>query len=73
MDSAKNLEENLDDFKKITVALAKIDEKISEENQAIILLNSLPESFKDIKVAIKYGRDSLTLEDVIRNSIVSSW
>ena len=65
MDSLKNLEENLDDFKKIIVALANIDEKISEENQAIILLNSLPESFKDIKVAIKYGRDSLTLEDIL--------
>lgn len=29
MDSSKNLEDNLDDFKKITVSLANIDEKIS--------------------------------------------
>ena len=65
MDSSKNLEENLDDFKKITVSLANIDEKISEENQAIILLNSLPESYKELKAAIKYGRDSLTLDDVL--------
>ena len=56
MDSSKNLEENLDDFKKITVGLANIDEKVSKENQAIILLNSLPDSYKDIKAAIKYGR-----------------
>ena len=65
MDSSKSLEENLDDFKKITVALANIDEKISDENQAIIILNSLPDMYKDLKSAIKYGRDSLSLEDVL--------
>ena len=65
MDSSKSLEENLDDFKKITVALANIDEKISYENQAIIILNSLPDMFRDLKSAIKYGRDSLSLEDVL--------
>ncbi|PON82264.1 hypothetical protein TorRG33x02_219660 [Trema orientale] len=32
MDSTKSLEDNLDDFKKITVGLANIDEKISDEN-----------------------------------------
>ena len=41
MDPSKNIEENLDDVKKITVSLANIDEKISEQNQAIMLLNSL--------------------------------
>ncbi|KAK0580175.1 hypothetical protein LWI29_037522 [Acer saccharum] len=40
-------------------------EKLSDENEAIILLNSLPESFKDVKVAIKYGRTSLSLEECI--------
>ena len=65
MDPSKSLEENLDDFKVITIGLANIDEKISDENQAIILLNSLPESHKDLKTAIKYGRESLTLEDVL--------
>ena len=65
MDSAKSLEENLDDFNVITIGLANIDEKISDENQAIILLNSLPDSHKDLKTAIKYGRKSLSLEDVL--------
>ena len=65
MDLSKSLEENLDDFKKITVALANIEEKISNENLAIIILNSLPDMFKDLKSAIKYGRDSLSLENVL--------
>ena len=34
MDPSKNLEENLNEFKKITVSLANIDEKISDENQS---------------------------------------
>ncbi|TXG66516.1 hypothetical protein EZV62_007791 [Acer yangbiense] len=49
---------NLDEFKKRTIKLANAGEKekLSNENEAIILLNSLPKSFKDVKVAIKYGR-----------------
>ncbi|TXG53866.1 hypothetical protein EZV62_019122 [Acer yangbiense] len=40
-------------------------EKSSDENEAIIFLNSLHESFKDVKAAIKYGRTSLSLEECI--------
>ena len=65
MDPSKSLEENLDEFNKITIGLANIDEKISNENQAIIILNSLPNSYKDLKLAIKYGRESLSLDDVL--------
>ena len=65
MDPSKTLEENLDEFNKITVGLANIDEKISTENQAIIILNFLPDSYKDLKSAIKYGRESLSLDDVL--------
>lgn len=62
MDSSKSLDENLDEFNKICLELAGTGEKMSDENQAIILLNSLPDSYKEIKAAIKYGRDSLTLD-----------
>ena len=38
---AKNLDQNLDDFKKIAITLASIDdEKIGIKSQALILLNS---------------------------------
>ena len=62
MDPSKGLEENLD---KITIDLANIDKKISDENQAIILLNSLSDSFKEVKATIKYGKDNLSLDDVL--------
>ncbi|TXG63617.1 hypothetical protein EZV62_010611 [Acer yangbiense] len=60
------LGQNLDEFKKMTIELANArdNEKLSDENEAIILLNSL-ESFKDVKDAIKYGMSSLTLEECI--------
>ena len=49
IDSSKTLKENFDDLKVITIGLANIDENTFEENQAIILLNSMPESHKDLK------------------------
>ena len=64
MDPSKNLKENTNEFKKITVSLANAEEKISDENQAIMILNSLPNIFKDLKAAIKYERESLSLDDV---------
>ena len=60
MDPGKNLKQNLDDFKRIAIALASVDEeKIRDESQAIILLNSLPESYKEVKVAIKLVESQL--------------
>ena len=51
MDPSRNLEQNLDDFKKIAISLASIDdEKIGDESQAIILLNSLPDSYKELRL-----------------------
>ena len=43
MDQSKSLDENLDEFKKIVVDLNNINEKMLDENQAMILLNSLSE------------------------------
>ncbi|TXG61365.1 hypothetical protein EZV62_012728 [Acer yangbiense] len=67
MDASKCLGQNLDEFKKMIIELANagVYEKLSDENEAIILLNSLPESFGDVKAAIKYGRTSLSLEECV--------
>lgn len=66
MDSSKSLDENLDEFNKICLELENTGEKMSDESQAVILLNSLPESYKEIKSAIKYGRDSFNLRFGLR-------
>ena len=72
MDPGKNLQQNLDEFKKIAITLPSIDEeKIGDESQDIILLNSLPDSYKEVRVAIKFSRKSITLDEVI--SALRSW
>ena len=66
MDPGKNLEQNLDEFKKITISLASVDdENIGDASQAIILLNSLLDSYREVKAAIKFGRQKITLDEVI--------
>ncbi|KAA0035050.1 putative retrotransposon [Cucumis melo var. makuwa] len=61
MEQNKGLEENLDEFQKIVVDLNNIGEKMSDENQTVILLNSLLERYREVNATIKYGRDSLTM------------
>lgn len=63
------MEENLDKFNKITINLANIEEKIFDENLTIIILNSLYETFKDVKIAIKYGRKSF-LKGCLKGSLL---
>ncbi|KAF4374815.1 hypothetical protein F8388_010691 [Cannabis sativa] len=40
-------------------------ETIKEEDQVVIVLNGLPNKFKEIRNVIMYSRDTLTLEDVM--------
>lgn len=47
-----------------------LEKKLDCENQVVILLNSLLKKYKEIKCAIKYGRDTLSL-DVVLNSLRS--
>ncbi|CAA3009530.1 Hypothetical predicted protein [Olea europaea subsp. europaea] len=60
MDPGKDVEGNLSDFSIIVKSLAHNDKKFDDEDLAVILLNSLPESYREMKNAIKYGRDTLT-------------
>lgn len=45
---------NLDEFKKLTIKIANIDEAISDENLTDIILKSLPDSYRGVKTVIKY-------------------
>ncbi|OAE23382.1 hypothetical protein AXG93_1660s1410 [Marchantia polymorpha subsp. ruderalis] len=58
MDQAKSLEANLDEFLKMTIELANSGdkEKLSDENKAIIILNSLPQAYREVKSAINGAR-----------------
>lgn len=56
MDHTQSLDVNLNEFKKLTIELANIDENISNESQFVIISNSLPNLDIDVKTTIKYGR-----------------
>src|SRR4051812_47455150 len=60
----KVLAEQLDMFNKLILDLENIDVKIDDEDQALLLLCSLPRSHAHFKETILYGRDSLTFEEV---------
>ena len=63
--SNKSVNENFDDFQKLIVELENSKEEISSENQTILLLNSIPESFSNVKDALKYDRQSIEPDDII--------
>ncbi|GJZ42073.1 zinc finger, CCHC-type containing protein [Tanacetum coccineum] len=56
---------HIDEFHKLVGDLASIDTTISDEDQALLLLTSLPSSYDNFVDTLLYGRDTLKLEDVL--------
>ncbi|GJX64372.1 copia LTR rider [Tanacetum coccineum] len=71
MHSGKKLSEHIDEFNKLIDDLANIDVDIDDEDQALMLLMLLPPSYDNFLETLLYGRESLTLEDVL--SSLNSW
>ncbi|GJX52204.1 hypothetical protein Tco_0280573 [Tanacetum coccineum] len=57
--------EHIDEFPKLVGDLATIDTVISDEDQALILLTSLPSSYDNFVETLLYGWDTLKLEDML--------
>lgn len=60
-----NSSKSLDEFKRLTKEFATIGDKLGSESEATLLINSLPEAYKDMKIALNYEKDSINLESVI--------
>ena len=56
--------DHLDNFKRIMLDLKNIDIKVDDEDQALILLCSLPNFFDNFFNSMLYGRDTISLVDV---------
>nr|GEY17769.1 putative ribonuclease H-like domain-containing protein [Tanacetum cinerariifolium] len=56
---------HIDEFNKLILDLANIHIEIEDEDHALMLLTSLPSSYKNFVKTLLYGRESLTMEDVL--------
>ncbi|VFQ70890.1 unnamed protein product [Cuscuta campestris] len=70
LDMSKDIEENLDVFTKLISDIKLIGDKHIDDYTPIALLNAIPDFYSDVKSAIKYGRDNISL-DVVVNSLKS--
>ena len=65
MDEDKSMDDSVDEFTKLVNDLESLDVKIDDEDQAIFLLNSLPKPYEQLRDTLKYGRNKLSLDEVI--------
>ncbi|GKA77107.1 putative reverse transcriptase domain-containing protein [Tanacetum coccineum] len=65
MHQGKSQSEHIDEFHKLVGNLVAIDTAISNEDQALLLLTSLPSSYDSFVETLIYGRDTLKLADVL--------
>ncbi|PON38934.1 Zinc finger, CCHC-type [Parasponia andersonii] len=65
IEEGKSLKKHLDDFNKIILDLKNIDVEIEDEDQAIILLCSFPQSrYEHLVDTLLYKKESLTMAQV---------
>lgn len=67
MEERKSIEENLDAFLKLIADLASLKIMVSDEDQEIQLLTSLPMAYEPMVHTLKYGtcKETLTVNEVI--------
>nr|GFA47515.1 zinc finger, CCHC-type [Tanacetum cinerariifolium] len=63
MHQSKSQSEHIDEFHKLVGDLTAIDTAILDDDQALLLLTSLPSSYDNFVETLLYGRDTLKLED----------
>ncbi|GAA0156486.1 hypothetical protein LIER_13976 [Lithospermum erythrorhizon] len=59
LDTSEDIKENLDVFTKLISDIKLAGDKNIDDYAPIALLNDIPDSFSDVKSAIKYGRDEV--------------
>ncbi|GJX79980.1 hypothetical protein Tco_0328129 [Tanacetum coccineum] len=65
MSPGTKLGDHIDEFNKLILNLANIDIEIEDEDHSLMLLTSLSSSYENFVETLLYGRESLTMEDVL--------
>ncbi|KAM3338113.1 putative protein isoform X1 [Capsicum galapagoense] len=64
MDENTSILSHLDAFDSILMDLSNIDVKVEEEDQVVLLIYSLPHSFKNFKDTILYGKETISYRKI---------
>nr|GEW78691.1 zinc finger, CCHC-type [Tanacetum cinerariifolium] len=65
MSPGTKLGDHIDEFNKLILDLENIDIEIEDEDHSLMLLTPLPSSYDKFMETLLYGRESLTMEDVL--------
>ncbi|GJX05355.1 hypothetical protein Tco_0191271 [Tanacetum coccineum] len=65
MPAGRKISEHIDEFNKIVLDLANIKVKFEDEDLALLLLTSLPASYEHFVDTLLYGKEALTLKDMM--------
>nr|GEV63480.1 retrovirus-related Pol polyprotein from transposon TNT 1-94 [Tanacetum cinerariifolium] len=65
MSPSTKLGDHINEFNKLILDLANIDIEIEDEDHALMLITSLPSSYENFMETLLYGRESLTMKDVL--------
>ncbi|GJW10852.1 hypothetical protein Tco_1576679 [Tanacetum coccineum] len=65
MSQCTNMGDHIYEFNKLILDLANIYIEIEDEDQTLMLHTSLPSSYENFVETLLYGRESLTMEDVL--------
>ncbi|KAH9786526.1 hypothetical protein KPL71_010287 [Citrus sinensis] len=64
MTESSSLDKHIDEFNQVCDTLATIDEALDDEGKALLLVSSLPGSYKNFVDALMYGRQTLSLDEI---------
>ncbi|PSS08126.1 Endonuclease [Actinidia chinensis var. chinensis] len=59
-----SMHEHLNAFNKILADLQNLDVEIDDEDKALLLLNSLPDTYEHLTTTLLYGKDEIKFNDV---------
>lgn len=63
-----SIDQNVDEFLRIVAELGSLQIQVGEEVQAILILNSLPANYIQLKHTLKYGNKTLSVQDVVSSA-----
>ena len=66
-----SMNKHLNDFNKMIVDLKNLDVEIDDEDKALLLLNSLPDTYEPLVTTLLYGKEKIKFIDV-SNALVNN-